>query len=104
MSLPLQQQCDNLKFTLFVPVTVRKIAPANINVQCIFFTLKWVIGKYPVIIRLFAFAFLCRVMEKHFGFNKNPVQRPYIMVMLFGIFSRCDSMGEVCDRMRALGR
>lgn len=24
------------------------------------------------------------------------------MVMLFGIFSRCDSMGEVCDVMRAL--
>jgi hypothetical protein len=23
--------------------------------------------------------------------------------MLFGIFSRCDSMGEVCDGMRALG-
>jgi len=23
--------------------------------------------------------------------------------MLFGIFSRCDSMGEVCDNMRALG-
>ena len=25
-----------------------------------------------------------------------------LMVMLFGIFSRCDSMGEVCDVMRAL--
>ena len=25
-----------------------------------------------------------------------------LMVMLFGIFSRCDSMGEVCDGMRAL--
>lgn len=24
-------------------------------------------------------------------------------MMLFGIFSRCDSMGEVCDGMRALG-
>jgi hypothetical protein len=23
--------------------------------------------------------------------------------LLFGIFSRCDSMGEVCDGMRALG-
>ncbi len=26
-----------------------------------------------------------------------------LLVMLFGIFSRCDSMGEVCDAMRALG-
>jgi hypothetical protein len=26
-----------------------------------------------------------------------------LMTMLFGIFSRCDSMGEVCDGMRALG-
>ncbi|HOG73054.1 MAG TPA: DUF4372 domain-containing protein, partial [Tenuifilaceae bacterium] len=26
-----------------------------------------------------------------------------LVVMLFGIFSRCDSMGEVCDGMRALG-
>jgi hypothetical protein len=26
-----------------------------------------------------------------------------LIVMLFGIFSRCDSMGEVCDGMRALG-
>jgi hypothetical protein len=26
-----------------------------------------------------------------------------LMVMLFGILSRCDSMGEVCDSMRALG-
>ena len=25
------------------------------------------------------------------------------VTMLFGIFSRCDSMGEVCDGMRALG-
>ena len=25
-----------------------------------------------------------------------------LMIMLFGIFSRCDSMGEVCDGMRAL--
>ena len=25
-----------------------------------------------------------------------------LVVMLFGIFSRCDSMGEVCDGMRAL--
>lgn len=25
-----------------------------------------------------------------------------LIVMLFGIFSRCDSMGEVCDGMRAL--
>jgi hypothetical protein len=25
-----------------------------------------------------------------------------LIVMLFGIFSRCDSMGEVCDSMRAL--
>ena len=27
----------------------------------------------------------------------------HLVVMLFGIFSRCDSMGEVCDGMRALG-
>jgi hypothetical protein len=26
-----------------------------------------------------------------------------LIVMLFGIFSRCDSMGEICDGMRALG-
>ena len=26
-----------------------------------------------------------------------------LIVMLFGIFSRCDSMGEVCGGMRALG-
>jgi hypothetical protein len=26
-----------------------------------------------------------------------------LVTMLFGIFSRCDSMGEVCDNMRALG-
>jgi len=26
-----------------------------------------------------------------------------LIVMLFGIFSRCDSMGEVCDGMRVLG-
>jgi hypothetical protein len=26
-----------------------------------------------------------------------------LVVMLFGIFSRCDSMGEVCDSMRGLG-
>ena len=26
-----------------------------------------------------------------------------LITMLFGIFSRCDSMGEVCDSMRALG-
>jgi hypothetical protein len=26
-----------------------------------------------------------------------------LIVMLFGIFSRCDSMGEVCDGVRALG-
>jgi hypothetical protein len=26
----------------------------------------------------------------------------HLTVMLFGIFSRCDSMGEVCDGMRAL--
>ena len=26
-----------------------------------------------------------------------------LITMLFGIFSRCDSMGEVCDGMRALG-
>jgi len=26
-----------------------------------------------------------------------------LVTMLFGIFSRCDSMGEVCDGMRALG-
>ena len=26
-----------------------------------------------------------------------------LIVMLFGVFSRCDSMGEVCDSMRALG-
>ena len=26
-----------------------------------------------------------------------------LVTMLFGIFSRCDSMGEVCDSMRALG-
>jgi hypothetical protein len=26
-----------------------------------------------------------------------------LIVMLFGILSRCDSMGEVCDSMRALG-
>ena len=25
------------------------------------------------------------------------------VAILFGIFSRCDSMGEVCDGMRALG-
>ena len=25
-----------------------------------------------------------------------------LIVMLFGILSRCDSMGEVCDGMRAL--
>ena len=25
-----------------------------------------------------------------------------LIVMLFGIFSRCDSMAEVCDGMRAL--
>jgi hypothetical protein len=25
-----------------------------------------------------------------------------LIMMLFGIFSRCDSMGEVCDGMRAL--
>jgi hypothetical protein len=25
-----------------------------------------------------------------------------LVTMLFGIFSRCDSMGEVCDGMRAL--
>jgi hypothetical protein len=27
----------------------------------------------------------------------------HLVLMLFGIFSRCDSMGEVCDGMRALG-
>ena len=26
-----------------------------------------------------------------------------LIVLLFGILSRCDSMGEVCDGMRALG-
>jgi hypothetical protein len=26
-----------------------------------------------------------------------------LVTLLFGIFSRCDSMGEVCDGMRALG-
>jgi len=26
-----------------------------------------------------------------------------LVTMLFGIFSRCDSMSEVCDGMRALG-
>ncbi|MDR1783100.1 MAG: DUF4372 domain-containing protein, partial [Dysgonamonadaceae bacterium] len=26
-----------------------------------------------------------------------------LITLLFGIFSRCDSMGEVCDGMRALG-
>ena len=25
-----------------------------------------------------------------------------LIIMLFGIFSRCDSIGEVCDGMRAL--
>jgi FOG: Transposase and inactivated derivatives len=27
----------------------------------------------------------------------------HMITMLFGIFSRCDSMGEICDGMRALG-
>ena len=27
----------------------------------------------------------------------------HLITMLFGIFSRCDSMGEICDGMRALG-
>jgi hypothetical protein len=26
-----------------------------------------------------------------------------LVTLLFGIYSRCDSMGEVCDGMRALG-
>jgi len=26
-----------------------------------------------------------------------------LVTMLFGVFSRCDSMGELCDGMRALG-
>jgi hypothetical protein len=34
---------------------------------------------------------------KSFSSRDEPVS------MLFGIFSRCDSMGEVCDGMRALG-
>ena len=27
----------------------------------------------------------------------------HLITMLFGIFSRCDSMGEICDEMQALG-
>ena len=32
----------------------------------------------------------------------KPFSWDQLIVMLFGIFSRCDSMGEVCDSMRAL--
>mgnify|MGYP001292092130 FL=1 len=43
--------------------------------------------------------------------NKQGADRYYksffswdqLITMLFGIFSRCDSMGEVCDGMGALG-
>jgi hypothetical protein len=29
--------------------------------------------------------------------------RTHLIIMLFGIFSRCDSMTEICEGMRALG-
>ena len=36
-------------------------------------------------------------------YYKNFFSWEQLVTMLFGIFSRCDSMGEVCDGMRALG-
>ena len=44
-------------------------------------------------------------MVKQFGsdrYYKTFFSWDQLIVMLFGIFSRCDSMGEVCDSMRAL--
>ena len=45
------------------------------------------------------------LLVKQFGsdrYYKTLFSWEQLMIMLFGIFSRCDSMGEVCDGMRAL--
>ena len=45
------------------------------------------------------------ILVKQFGsdrYYKTFFSWDQLIVMLFGIFSRCDSMGEVCDSMRAL--
>lgn len=46
-----------------------------------------------------------RVTRKHKSdrYYKTFDTRIQLITMLFGIFSRCDSMGEVCDNLRALG-
>jgi hypothetical protein len=46
------------------------------------------------------------LLVKQFGsdrYYKTYFSWDQLITMLFGIFSRCDSMGEVCDGMRALG-
>lgn len=42
------------------------------------------------------------IRQKSDRYYKTFFSWEQLMVMLFGIFSRCDSMGEVCDGMRAL--
>lgn len=43
------------------------------------------------------------IQQKSDRYYKTLFSWEQLVVMLFGIFSRCDSMGEVCDSMRALG-
>lgn len=43
------------------------------------------------------------IRQKSDRYYKTFFSWEQLVVMLFGIFSRCDSMGEVCDGMRALG-
>jgi hypothetical protein len=41
--------------------------------------------------------------NKSYRYYKSFSSWNELVTLLFGIFSRCDSMGEVCDGMRALG-
>jgi hypothetical protein len=41
-------------------------------------------------------------LVKDLGTDKQFFSYDQLILMLFGIFARCDSMGEVCDGMRAL--
>ena len=43
------------------------------------------------------------IKNKSDRYYKSMFSWEQLVIMLFGIFSRCDSMGEVCDGMRALG-
>ena len=46
------------------------------------------------------------LLVKQYGsdrYYKSLFSWEQLVIMLFGILSRCDSMGEVCDSMRALG-